>query len=521
MDRLSWFQENFCEAVRVLVREGEYLGSRHLMLDAKAGSGKTFIITRAMELLPTSERVIALMFNKRNATDIQKKLPKTGGWIEAKTTHSLGGRVLQKNKGGPLNERKMFTILDEMDLGFAERRLIPDIRKLVSIAKAIGLVPYNCRGAWGLIEDSDETWADLIDHYAIDFDEPWQQERAVQIARDALNVSIDHSGRDGCVEWDDMLYLPVIFRMSFPRYEWVFIDEAQDINPVQREMVQRALAPTGHLIAVGDPNQAIYGFRGADCESMQRIQEEMSAVKLPLSICYRCDREIIREAQTVVPEIEWHDERGEGLVTHGLKGSRAEKLARFTPDAVILCPRNAPLVSAAFGLIRNKIACHMIGRDFADGLVKLLEKLEASTAADAEKKLEAHLEMEIVRLFDKEAQRQVLEDKAATLRVFLEEAPANEPADKIIRTIESLFDENAEGMLTLCSIHKSKGGEWPRVFLMDSDVLGATTVSSLGTIRELQRWEIQQRRNLLYVAITRAEHELVFISSDEMLDALR
>src|ERR1039458_4030092 len=302
--------------------------------------------------------------------------------------------------------------------------------------------------------------------------------------------------------------------MPFPKYDWVFIDEAQDIAPIQREMVKRAVATGGHLVAVGDENQACYGFRAADSESIRNIQKEMDAHVMPLSICYRCDKDIIREAKKIVPAIEYHESKEDGSVTHGLPGStKEEQLKAFTPDAVILCPYNAPLVQTAFALIRSRIACCMVGRDFAQGLVKLLKKLDAVTAQEAEKKLDAYFAAELVRLEGKENQIQSLEDKCDTLRVFLAESPANETVDRIVASIESLFNDDAKGMLMLSTIHRGKGSQWPRVFLMDSHILGQTTVGRRNKVRPLLPWEIQQRRNLLYVAVTRAEHELFYVTS--------
>lgn len=547
---LSDYQKKFCRRAYNLARGiklDEAPELRHIILDAKAGSGKTSTITFFMKYIPPEQKGIAVMFNKRNAQDIQAKLPKTGN-IEGCTTHSLGSRICRKNGAGRLpgddEQPKMTQILKEMQMSFVERALMPQIKKLVSIAKSAGLAP-KMNGVYPLMEDTPEAWAGFIDHYSVDFDEPWQEECALGFARQALQRSIDIA--DKIIDFDDMLYLPVVMRMGFHKYDWVFIDEAQDINPVQREMVKRALKDDGHLVAVGDPNQAIYGFRGADSKSMESIRAEVDAHVMPLSICYRCDKAIVREAQRIVPAIEPCETRGEGIVdTWGAIMNRTspngpydaigapERLAfkgnspgvilkAFTPESVILCPLNAPLVTAALGFIRNKIACQMLGRDFSKGLIKLLERLEALDAQDAEKLLDEYEREESVRLAEKKQENklQALSDKCATLRAFLEDAPRNEKIDRIVATIQSLFtkDSTEEGgeaqapILTLCSIHKSKGGEWPRVFLLESGFL-SSTIGFKG--KQLLPWEIEQRRNLLYVAITRAEHELIYISKDDL-----
>jgi DNA helicase-2/ATP-dependent DNA helicase PcrA len=515
MPRLSKYQKQFGEAIVTLANGGSVEGKRHIILDAKAGSGKTFTITHFMKYIPTSQRVVAVMFNKRNADDIQPKLPATGH-CKAMTTHSLGNRVLVQNGGSRrLDDKKIFDILDGMQMSFAERMLRAPIKKMVSIAKAMGVVPEGYRGAYGLSPDSKETWDGIIDQYAIDFDESWQEEAAINYTRTALRLSIDMSaGRAGCIDFDDMLFLPVIMKMPFPKYDWVFIDEAQDLSPIQHEIVKRSVAGIGgHLVAVGDPNQAIYQFRGAASNSMARLKADMDAHEMPLSICYRCDKAIIREAKQIVPGIEWQEDRAEGTVDHGVG---AEKWAAFTPESAILCPFNAPLVATAFRLIRQKIACRVLGRDIGQGLVKLLEKLQADTAKDAERKLDEYVNEEMGRLEGKENKIQLLLDKAETLRIFLEEAAPNETMDRIKASIESLFADDARGMLTLSTIHRSKGAEYSRVFLLKADALLATTTGKGDKVRKLLPWEIEQKRNLLYVGITRAQNQLTYLHEEDL-----
>jgi len=101
------------------------------------------------------------------------------------------------------------------------------------------------------------------------------------------------------IDFDDMLYLPLRSKCTFDKKNYVFVDEAQDTNGVQRALLRRMLAPPPHgrLIAVGDPSQAIYGFRGADANAMSALREEFSAVVMPLSVSYRCSRAVVAEAQ--------------------------------------------------------------------------------------------------------------------------------------------------------------------------------------------------------------------------------
>jgi superfamily I DNA/RNA helicase len=94
-----------------------------------------------------------------------------------------------------------------------------------------------------------------------------------------------------------MLYMPVMLGVSFDHYNYIFVDEAQDTNDIQLDILDRLRAPKSRFVAVGDPHQAIYGFRGANADSMSRIARRFSCDTYPLSVSYRCPKAVVREAQ--------------------------------------------------------------------------------------------------------------------------------------------------------------------------------------------------------------------------------
>ena len=91
------------------------------------------------------------------------------------------------------------------------------------------------------------------------------------------------------MDFTDMIFLPIKFGVAVKQYDFVFIDECQDLNSCQRELMQKAIKPnTGRFVAVGDPAQAIYGFAGADSDSFKKLCNIPNTIQLPLSVCYRC-----------------------------------------------------------------------------------------------------------------------------------------------------------------------------------------------------------------------------------------
>ena len=78
------------------------------------------------------------------------------------------------------------------------------------------------------------------------------------------------------VDYDDMLWVPYVDKLPVPQFDYVFLDETQDMNAAQLYLVLEAVKAGGRVIAVGDPRQAIYGFRGADSGAMDNITQALA-----------------------------------------------------------------------------------------------------------------------------------------------------------------------------------------------------------------------------------------------------
>lgn len=475
------------EAIFAAVEEGK----ESLIVEAVAGSGKTSTLTECARRLTEYDNACAIAFNKRIADELSRRMP---AWVPALTLNALGYRAWKAFIGKPVgvDGQKVTTLIRQMtdDQNPDYKKAV---RRLVDLAKMAGIVPEYVEAAnTPLREDTPEEWGALIEEYGIDF--AWgREERGVELARRVLARSVQMGTE--VVDFNDQMYLPVIFGADFPKYDVLFIDEAQDVSEIQRVMIERAVTERGRIVAFGDGSQALYHFRGAGANSLPDLKAHFRARSMPLSICYRCAKAIIKLAKEYVPEIEAYADAPEGKV---------EELAAWTPEIfqmtdAVLCRNNAPLVALAFRLLRAGKPCKVIGRDIGAGLIALVNRLRASSIADLETKLRAYVANETKVLGDHQDQIEALNDRAATLRVFMENARS--PLE-VTTKIEALFAEDTKGYLTLSSVHKAKGMEWPRVFILDFHLIGQ---------RAKQSWERQAEKNVAYVAITRAQKELFFI----------
>lgn len=481
-------------------------GIGNAILVAVAGAGKT---TTLVEICKLISNAVFAAYNKKIADEIGGKLRAAGiDWKQARaaTFHSLGLGYLKKWTGPDIkvNENKVADIMERIG---TPKQIRGFVGSLVSHAKqaAIGVRDKNELG-------DDEFWLRLVDHFGLE--EKLDAEGAallasvkngIEVAIEVLHFSLDLDSEE--VDFDDMIYAPLIHDIRFSwQYDWVLIDEAQDTNAARRLLAERMLRPGGRLIAVGDPHQAIYGFAGADNNALDLISDAFDCAHLPLTVTYRCPKKVVAHAHQWVSHIQAHESAPEGEVRYiGLE--EFQKLAPEPGDA-ILCRNTKPLVEMAFDLIRRRIPCHVEGRDIGKGLLALATKWERiKTIGALSNKLHEYEAKETERLIEKgrDAQLGALQDKIATLRVLMGTLPLDSRIDGLRAIIESIFqdtDGNARPTVTLSTVHKSKGREWDRVYLLGRNRLMPSPFAT-------QEWAKAQERNLCYVAVTRAKSELV------------
>lgn len=478
-------------------------GEGSAIVDAKAGSGKTSTLEMIAWQIKDSEpsaSAVFLAFNASISAVLTSRLP-----YLAPTFHKLAGGAAFRfcksttGKNMPWNEwldiNKVSAILDL--LFPTDKDAHAAVRKLVSIMKASVLMP----------DASQDVLLDLMAHFAIESEsERVTDDMVISMARDVLAANNKHLVT---ADFDDMLYFVEIFGIRLDTYDYVFVDESQDTNEVQRAILRRLMHRGSRLVAVGDPHQAIYGFRGASHDAMDLIASEFDCVTFPLSISYRCARSIVEHAQEYVPDILPRDNAPDGTV------STADVwcLTDFLPSDIVLCRNTAPLVQIAYRMLARRIGVRIAGRDIGQGLVTLIRKLagKRGTLDTLMTRVEQYRETEVSKAMSSrlEGKAQSIADKCDSI-VTLVDSMTNDDTSRgiegLVSIITELFDDKKRGVITLSTVHKAKGTEADRVFILDSHLMPSKYAR--------QEWQIIQESNLQYVAITRAMQTLTYISSE-------
>lgn len=487
-------------------------GSGSCVLEAVAGAGKTTTLIEAVQR--TGGNVAILAYNKKIADEIGGKLKARGiDWktAEASTVHAFGMRTFRKSY--PKVKVDGYKVTDIIALALREQAATwEDVAPFAAdIAKMVGLAKQRALGIFGKIEDT-KPWFDIIEHFDL-FDDEEADKVILQIIKFGQLILAKSNANTDVVDFDDMIYMPLIKRMKFWGFRWVFVDEAQDTNPARRAMIRAMLAPGGRVVAVGDRHQAIYGFTGADADSLDLIAADFNASRLPLTTTYRCPQAVVSFAQQWVRHIECGEGAPAGTVGK-IAFADLLDMKNLGGEDAILCRNTKPLVALAFQLIRQNVACRVEGRDIGVGLIKLATKWKtAKTLNGLEAFLQKWQDAQVMRALAKrqEAKAQEAMDKAATIHVIMDQCRSKNlhAVSDVVDAIKNLFADNIEHMLTLSTIHKSKGREWTNVFWFDR-------AGTLPSKYARQAWQIEQEINLCYVAATRAKENLIEVVMEKI-----
>ena len=277
----------------------KYLGGPLLVL-AGAGSGKTGVITQKIKHLIVNvgylpHTVAAITFTNKAATEMQervsKMLPKsqTRG-LTICTFHSLGMKILRE-EANQIGYKKNFSILDSTDSAKIIGELLGGTGK-EAIFKAqhqISLWKNDLKTPEDVVQTASNVWEQQTARVYASYQETLQSYQAV--------------------DFDDLIRLPAVLlqQNSEVRNKWqrrlryLLVDECQDTNTCQFTLMKLLTGAEGMFTAVGDDDQSIYAWRGANMENLRKMQEDYPQMKvIKLEQNYRSTARILKIANKVI-----------------------------------------------------------------------------------------------------------------------------------------------------------------------------------------------------------------------------
>ena len=351
----------------------------------------------------------------------------------------------------------------------------------------------------------------------------------------------------------------------------ILVHNCQDLSQLQQLFIRRLYTGFNRFIFVGDRNQSIYGFNGADTKAIDRIKDNFYPKELPLSICYRCPEKIVRLAQDNVPSIEWNKERVDKGILDTL--TYREMKSKIGPGDMIIGRGNRDLLKIYkdFTLndkrevkLKNKEMVNSISRDINQCIRDYLQLYAKNQNIDRvaneymDKFMEANDIKKYSNLYNTElnnfikkyvkehkeelAKKEIMkanhtleyldkcmeEYKVDGAYNYDEDNPLTEYFDIIsefieyykskhssilVRDFTDYMDDflnaslNKYNVPIISSVHSMKGGEADTVYIFDYPRFPYMW-------KDMNKEDEQQEANLQYVAITRAKKNLYLILCD-------
>ena len=484
----------------------------NLVVEAAAGSGKTYTLVKALSLIPQDKRVLMTAFNKDIVKELTKKVKEFPN-VEVRTLHGLGMILTTRGLGigGMKPEGYKYTQLiynHWQDLTKTNINKLSRNARKSFVENTKKLVDF---GRFYLAT----TQSEMIE-LMIKYDIPCVADE-VDVALKVMAIG----GKNlDSIDYTDMIWMPHIYDLHLQEceYDFIMVDECQDLNVAERNLVLRCLKEGGRLIAVGDSNQCIYGFSGSDPDSFRAIQSIPNTVSMPLSISYRCPESVVKFAQNLVPSIEAKQGAEEGVILDCVS------LDDVHDGDMVLCRNNAPLLQVYCKLLEQGKRAYIRGSDVG----KNLQNIVIGTHKDY---LHTNLKQDgvFIRLYEDlfNSRKAIMERygisqedamKHETIQAKLDMIRALEvlgadltTTEELTKKIEDIFPKNDKGEgIMLSTVHKAKGLEADNVFIACASLMPSKSA--------LDEWQVQQERNLMYVAYTRAKKVLGFLNEEETPD---
>ena len=295
--------EQYLSDLNPAQREAVLATEGPVLVVAGAGSGKTRVLTHRIAHLVTAcgvkpNEILAITFTNKAAGEMKRRLETALGDLAARmwvmTFHAACGRILRR-EAPRLNYKSNFTIYDQADQvrvvkaiveeeGWDPKRFVPrGIHAQISTAKNQLVGPEEYAQRVGSFYE--QTVAAVYDRYqrrlhtsnAMDFDD---------LLMRTVEVLEHHS--DAREKWQKA-------------FRYVLVDEYQDTNHAQYRLLQLLAGKHGNVFAVGDPDQSIYAFRGADIRNILEFEQDFGGARvIALEQNYRSTNAILRAANSLI-----------------------------------------------------------------------------------------------------------------------------------------------------------------------------------------------------------------------------
>lgn len=528
--------------VRELTRDLDPDQKRAVMADAPllaiiagAGSGKTTVLTRriarrCLEGTTDPMHTVVITFTRQAAAELKRRLRALGlrDTVVAGTFHAVCLSLLQQHwertgRRAPTVVQDRRRLIGEV-IGPRRTSVIDDLAAEIDWARARNIPARSYASAAAAQGRVSEAPAADVEKVMSDV-EALKAKRGIIDLDDLISNVIDVARRDA--EFADILRW---------RLRHLYVDEAQDMNPLQRAVLELWRFDRDDLTLVGDPSQAIYGFNGSDPGILLRLEEHFPGIEVVrLDTNYRCTPQIVRAGLStlshlgdVPPPLRSSRPDGPPVTVYGFADESAEAsgvanlLANLRrpdepwSDFAVLARTNAQLPAIRQSLEQAAIPSHVNSSRQSDPVQRIVREvgdLPSSTriaawSRDTSARIAQSVSNDLLDEDDEVADVAALSRVVRAVDDFLADGGGDGRSFLAwVRTHRPFDDVNGSNAVSLMTYHAAKGREWDTVVLVgceDGLIPHSSAKSPAARAEEIR---------LAYVAETRAADRLVLTYS--------
>lgn len=487
----------------------------HLLINAGPGTGKTHTITDAYGYYKNLAK--DKWQSRFNATDEQMNiyswvfgnLPgniKTAAYMaynkdivkamkarahpdcEVLTHHGWGYKVLKSKFGFLQLNKKKPQILVEQITGQSFFDLKDSYQWMSTIKYVDKLKDELINPTWDNLHMLSMKYSDL-GAFKVHDDMLGQAVKLIAAGKDTDNLR-----RIG-VDYADQVFL-AIFLLTHPWFDLGFVDECQDLSPARRELSMRLCK---NLVFVGDRNQAINAWNGADAENMHML-DNICDDSLPLTMSFRLPPNHAKVAMQIKPGalINTLPGKPEGQLT-AIDQPTATWAETFLPEnPLVICRYNAPLIKFSLQLIKNKIPVYSIGDTLSETLINIVEGRKVKDLDQLMVKLDQY-ERACTQQGD-EVAREATRDKIDCVRAILADSTSVEDYKNRVKQLAN--PPKKGNYVEMKTVHRAKGLERHVVAVLNPPVPSSRAETPV---------QVEQEENVNFVAHTRSKRDLFYV----------
>jgi len=483
-------------------------GIKNMIVQAVAGAGKTTTLVRCATLIDPSKKILLLAHNKSTRDTLKERVGDHKN-IRVFTLHGLAYRMFTEHfetepdiDDDKYRKHVNHHMSDYVDNGFAA------LKPSVKMAYKRNIFDLLNKARHNLKQSSREIKRMAVSKYgmALVSNECEAVQAILKWGREHLDT----------VDFQDLLWLPNELGYFTKRYlsDVIMLDEAQDASVAQQNVISRCMKRNTRLFAFGDRDQTINSWCGSDTEAFEHLKDtelfRRGADELPLTTNYRCGRKIIEFAKRFTSnDIKAHDNAPEGSVNFNVK------VSEVVPGDMVLCRNIAPLMEFYRRKLADGVEVYFRGEELGKNLTEAVDCSKGDSMADIIWSLKSRLvsTWAIVTKGSEASDRETatdplvvsLHDTIKTLEALPDWITCR---DDFYRFTQDIFSDEGKSGIQLSTIHRAKGLESDRVFVICQSLIPSKLAK--------MDWEIEEEKHLAYVMATRPKHSLNFVSEADL-----